>query len=110
LRNKLVSYFSLERPVFGGGGVQRELVLYTGVVLGTVGHWLFEGSIKSNFGLGSLVGGFVASIVIFPTIYYAAGLDKVPVNFVKWCVAFQNGFFWQTIIEQVQTAAVAMPK
>ncbi|MBV8356597.1 MAG: hypothetical protein JO189_01470 [Deltaproteobacteria bacterium] len=103
--NKLLSYFALERPVFGGAGIKRELVLYSGVVIGTVGHWLFQWSTSSRGGIGTLAAGIVASVVIFPTIYYAAGLDKIPANFVKWCVAFQNGFFWQTIIEQVQAAA-----
>ena len=44
--------------------------------------------------------GVIASIVNIPMIYHNAGLDKVEVNFVKWCVAFQNGYFWP-VLEQI---------
>jgi uncharacterized membrane protein YiaA len=78
------------------------MILFTGVLAGTVGQWVFAAVQSGNgFRLAALVLGLIASVVTFPTIYYNAGLDKVKVSFVKWCVAFQNGFFWPAIIEQV---------
>jgi hypothetical protein len=101
LLNAFVRYFSLERPVMGGAGVERQLVLFTGVVAGAVGQWLFTAFRTGNFAPAGLILGLIASIVTFPAIYYNSGLDKTKVTFVKWCVAFQNGFFWPSLLEQV---------
>jgi hypothetical protein len=105
LLNRLIHWFSLERPIFGGkgkaAGVDRQIVLFTGVLAGALGQWLFEGVRNRNFPLGGLLLGLIASLVTFPVIYYNAGLDKTKVTFVKWCLAFQSGFFWPSILEQV---------
>lgn len=95
-------YFALETPVAGrGSGLDRQLVLYTGVLAGSVGKWAFKMMETGTVNFSGLAMGAIASIVIFPTIYYSAGLDKIKVNFMKWCVAFQNGFFWPTLLEQI---------
>ena len=98
---KLISYFSLERPVFGGSGVERDAILFTGVVAGTLGRWLFNTLQTGNMAWPQLVLGVIASFVTFPTIYYTADLNGSKPNFVKWCVAFQNGYFWPALMEQV---------
>ena len=98
-------YFALERPVMGAAsGVQMQLILYTGVLAGSIGRWGFKLVEDGTATYGGLAMGAIASVVIFPTIYYSAGLDKLEVNFVKWCVAFQNGFFWPALLEQVGKA------
>lgn len=94
----------LERAVFGAAGVQSQVVLFTGVVAGAIGRWLFSLIEQGSFSLTGLGLGLIASIVTFPLIYHNAGLDKVDVNFVKWCVAFQNGYFWPVLLEQVGKA------
>jgi hypothetical protein len=99
--NKIIHWFSLERPVLGKDGVKSEIILFTGVVVGTVGQWLFTALGDGKFRWQGLVLGFIASIVTFPVIFYQAGLNKTKFSFVKWCVAFQNGFFWPTLLEQV---------
>jgi hypothetical protein len=96
-------YFALERPVLGATGIEMQLVLYTGVLAGSIGRWAFK-FVENDATYSSLAMGAIASVVIFPTIYYSAGLDKLEANFVKWCVAFQNGFFWPTLLEQVGKA------
>jgi len=101
LLNKIVHWFSLERPALGAAGVKREIILFTGVVAGTIGQWLFAALGNGKFVWQALVLGFIASIVTFPVIFYNAGLNKTKMTFVKWCVAFQNGFFWPTLLEQV---------
>jgi hypothetical protein len=85
----------------GASGVDRQVILFSGVVAGTLGQWGFSGLQDGNFSFLGLIPGLIASIVTFPFIYENAGLNKVKVNFVKWCVAFQNGFFWPVLLEQV---------
>ena len=48
-----------------------------------------------------LILGVIASFVTFPTIYYTADLSQSKPNLIKWCVAFQNGYFWPALMEQV---------
>ena len=97
--NAIRSYFLMERPVLGG--VDRQMVLLTGVIAGSIGQWLFAGLQENSFPAGRLVLGLIASIVTFPSIWQNAGLKQVKVNLVKWCVAFQSGFFWPALLEQV---------
>jgi hypothetical protein len=107
LLNKIRHYFLLERPVLGDSkGVKHEVILFTGVVVGTAGQWLFAALTSGKFVWQGLILGFIASIVTFPAIYYNAGLNKTDpkkpgLTFVRWCVAFQNGFFWPSLLEQV---------
>jgi hypothetical protein len=101
LLEQIVGYFSLERPRFGSAGVIREIFLFTGVVAGVVGQSIIVALSTGNFPWINLIPGLIASIVIYPAIYYNAGLNKSNMSFVKWCVAFQNGYFWPSLLEQV---------
>jgi hypothetical protein len=101
LLSAIRSYFSLERPVLGGSGVDRQVVLFTGVIAGSVGQWVFTGLQEHNFPATRLALGLIASIVTFPAIFQKAGLNQVKVSLVKWCVAFQSGFFWPALLDQV---------
>jgi hypothetical protein len=101
LANKIVRYFSLERAVLGGGGIKHEIGLFTGVLAGAIGQWVFSATQSGKFAWPGLVAGLIASIVTFPLIYDKAGLKESAFTFVKWCVAFQNGFFWPALIQQV---------
>lgn len=100
--NKIIHYFSLQRSQLGDNeGVKRELILFSGVLLGTVGHWIFNMLQNNQFAWPGLILGLIAGVVVFPTIYYQAELKRSKVTFVKWCVAFQNGFFWPALFELV---------
>lgn len=99
--NKVIYWFSLETAVYGSGIVKREIVLFSGVVLGTIGQWVFTVVNSGRLEWKSLLLGLIASIVTFPFIYYNAGLNKSKMSLVKWCVAFQNGFFWPALLQQV---------
>jgi hypothetical protein len=101
LLSQIAGYFSLARPVYGASGIKRELVLYTGVLAGVIGQWLIAALTNGSFVWVSLLLGFVASLVTYPAIYNNAGLNRSNVTFVKWCVAFQNGYFWPALFEQV---------
>lgn len=99
MRNRIIHWFSLERPI--QGGVAHDVVLFGAVVAGTVGHWLVESLSGGGFTWKPLIIGFVAAFVTFPAAYYYAGLNKGKLSVVKFCVAFQNGFFWPSLLEQV---------
>ena len=55
--------------------------------------------------LAALLVAAIASIVTFPQIYNQAGLNRGPLTFMKWTVAFQNGFFWSVIMGEISLAA-----
>lgn len=111
--SKIARWFSLERKpsdlMLGSekpAKADRQIVLFTGVLAGAAGQWLFaavsSGALRAGtYSFDGLVLGLIASVVTFPAIYHNAGLDRTKVTFVKWCVAFQNGFFWPTLLDQV---------
>jgi hypothetical protein len=101
LANKIVRWFSLERAVLGAAGVKHEVALFSGVLAGAIAQWVFAATQSGKFAWPGLVAGIIASIVTFPVIYYKAGLDQSAFTFVKWCVAFENGFFWPTLLQQI---------
>ena len=103
--NAIRSYFLLEKPVLGGGGVKSEGVLFIGVLAGSVGQWLFTALQQHSFPANRLVLGLIASIVTFPAIFQKGGMkEAAEVTLVQWCVAFQNGFFWPALLDQVSKA------
>jgi hypothetical protein len=108
--NPVANYFLLQKPVFGpsGGGVQRELALYTGVLAGVIAQWLSVALTSGDFSKVGLFTGVVASIVTFPAIWQNPGLKAQGMSFVKWCIAFQNGFFWPALFGQI-AAGFARP-
>jgi hypothetical protein len=99
LLEPVVRYFDIRRPVLGG--TASEFFLFSGVAAGTVGRWVLSVFDSGPVNWQALVAGLVASIVTFPTIYTNAGLKDADKTFVKWCVAFQNGYFWPVVLEQV---------
>jgi hypothetical protein len=101
LLDQVVGYFSLERPRFGAAGVIREIFLFTGVLAGVAGQLIITALPTGNFAWTNFIPGLIAAFVTYPAIYYNAGLNKSNVSFVKWCVAFQNGYFWPALLEQV---------
>jgi hypothetical protein len=97
-------YFALERPVMGAVGVVSEIFLFTGVIAGTVGRWVISHFEQASYNWKGLMVGLIAAVITFPTIYSNAGLNRSDKAFVKWCVAFQNGYFWPVLLEQVGKA------
>lgn len=94
---KIIDYFSLvsTEPLAGGTGTNRQVKLYIGVLLGALSKVIYD-LLASGEGVSfsSFLIAAIASVVVFPHIYKEAGLNKGPLTFSKWCLAFQNGFFW----------------
>lgn len=99
------NYFLLptEVPAFGGAGTtsKNQPFYFLGVLLGALAKVLYDHFASAKpFQWGQLLVAAIASIVTFPTIYKSAGLSrKGQITFAKWCIAFQYGFFWQSVIE-----------
>lgn len=107
----MLDYFSLwaDIPVAGARGIGkvRQIVLYVGVLAGIGGKLVYDHFASDQFiTIPSIILSIIISIVIFPKIYYDAGLNKGDLNFVKWCVAFQNGYFWTAIFDAVSQSFV----
>jgi hypothetical protein len=106
---KLKHYFSLETEVLAFGGpdgktTSNQPIFFIGVLLGAlakVAYDHFNG--KAPFAWGSLAIAAIGSLVTFPMIYKRAGLSKMGrLTFAKWCVAFQYGFFWQFVFQEIE--------
>ena len=99
LASAVLDYFSLwsEVPALGGPGRARtrQAVLFVGVLVGALSKVVYDAAQSSGpmewlaFAVAA-----VASVVVFPYVYYHAGLNRGQLTLAKWCLAFQNGFFW----------------
>lgn len=103
-------YFLLatHRLVAGGEGTepQRQPIYFIGVLLGAIAKVYYD-HFKSgvDFQWGQLGVAAIVSVVTFPTIYHTSGLDRAgSVTLTRWCIAFQYGFFWQSIIKMSDDA------
>lgn len=92
-------YFSLWTvvPAMGGSGTVkfRQVKLYVGVLFGALSKVVYDYLVgDGSIDYGAFLIAAIASIVVFPHIYYQSGLNKGHLTFAKWCLAFQSGFFW----------------
>jgi len=103
LLSVIANYFLMPRPVYGGGkGVFYEVILLLGVIAGCIAQWVLDSLNTGSFPWVRLLAGVIASIVIFPTVWQRAGLKNTDnLSLSKWCVAFQNGYFWPVLMTQV---------
>ena len=98
---RIGEYFALERPVQGASGVKNEIGLFTGVIAGSLCRWGLHYVQTGQPDYAGLLIGLIAGIVTFPEIYRRAGMKKSEGSLVKWCVAFQGGFFWPALFDTV---------
>ena len=102
----LVDYFSLQTyvPVLGKGGVviTKEVKLYLAVAAGVMATPIYDALINSTSVAWRLVlAGLIASVLIFPGVYAKGELNRGALTWAKWCIAFQNGFLWQSLVETI---------
>jgi len=116
----VLNYFDLgvlpPQPVLGKKKSNRlwiSLVMYCGVILGVLcENWL--GLIKTNqpfslatFGIERVLFAVIIATAVFPNVFpkvfgrESASQTAVPAQrrFLQFCVAFQNGFFWQALLK-----------
>ena len=79
-----------------------HLLMYLGVVLGVLGQAIFLSyADKKNQSAPSLIIGCIIAAVIFPKVSRETGIDPENPHPLHFFLAFQGGFFWQTIIGQI---------
>ena len=105
----LAGYFSLrtQMAVLGGAGAvfKKELKLYAGVAMGTMARPIYDALINSTpIGWPIVGAGLIASVIVFPAVYANGGMNRGSLTLAKWCVAFQNGFFWQALMETISSS------
>ncbi len=116
----VLKYFDLgilpSKPVLGKKGSSRlwlTLAMYLGVILGVLGeNWL--SLIKVNqplglatFGTDRVLFAVIIATAVFPSVFpkvfgkESASHTTVPIlrHFLQFCIAFQNGFFWQALLK-----------
>jgi hypothetical protein len=100
-------YFSLygPTPVLGGATGsenKRQVQLFAGVALGAVCKVVYDAfTAAGNLEWKMFVVALIASLVVFPQLYYSGGLNKKKLTFAHWTFAFQNGFFWSVALSQL---------
>ena len=92
-------------PVLGGATGsenKRQVQLFAGVALGAVCKVVYDAfNAAGNLEWRIFVVALIASLVVFPQLYYSGGLNKKKLTFAHWTFAFQNGFFWSVALSQL---------
>ena len=108
----MANYFRLEAKtavLSADGGTENEsqIRLYFGVLLGALCKVPYDYYISGiEISVPTIIVSVIASIVVFPQIYAQASLNRGPVTFMRWAVAFQNGFFWSVAIEAIRSQTI----
>ena len=109
--NNLLSYFDLglfpERPKFGKADATRKhqkiiwtLLLYLGVVSGVISSYIFNPTQQAEIRYPhttDFISALIMAAVIYPTVYKYAKFNVNAPNIMQVFVAFQHGFFWESI-------------
>lgn len=81
--------------------------IYAATILGVFCKYVFEILTKPEGILPTenieqrLIISLIIATVIFPAIYKNARFDSYNPNLLQLFISFQNGFFWQTIIGEI---------
>jgi hypothetical protein len=85
----------------GKKGVEnrRQGWLFAGVALGAVCKVLYDAfDTAAMLDWKPFLIALIASVVVFPQLYYTGGLSRRKLSFAHWALAFQNGFFWNVAL------------
>ena len=112
----ILNYFSLEtsqsEPTLGKSKKSKKILrntiaMYVGIFLGVLGKYVFtlyDPGNKFDLSLFDpfwLVIALIIAAVIFPQIYKGTKIEIQRFGPLQFFIAFQNGFFWQTILEVI---------
>lgn len=79
-----------------------HLLAYGSVALGVLGRGVFnERSEHPSEYLSKLAVALVIAAVIYPMTAHSAEINPENVHPLHFFVAFQNGFFWETILSEI---------
>lgn len=100
-------YFSLTGPYPAGGpggtGERSQAKLFSGVLLGALSKVVYDAltqatAVDWKHLTAQFVIAAIASVVVFPKLYYSGGLGEHKLSFAHWALAFENGFFWSVAL------------
>ncbi len=83
-------------------GVWLEVFLYLMMVAGMVSKYfydLFDPDKAGSFNVRKFMRPLLVSPMVFGVIYTATA-EQVVGSMLLWVFAFQNGFFWQTVLDR----------
>jgi len=96
---------SLKKVEKNRRNLRHTLFLYSTVAVGVLAQFI-AGNIleieKGTFGSLSFLKlflAFVVAAIIFPAVYRGASFDRCKEHPVQYFIAFQNGFFWQALLQ-----------
>lgn len=75
-----------------------NVALFAGMILGIAANYFWVHGVEGPVDLNRLWRPVLISPIIFMPVYVAA--TKQPRGLIPLLIAFQNGFFWQTIFER----------
>ena len=86
------------------------LLIYIVSALGALSKSFFDAAVSGNefsVSAGTVLFAFVVSAVVFPLVFQAAkkahgGMEEAPL--LVYFAAYQNGFFWQSLLTQIMVA------
>jgi hypothetical protein len=79
----------------------EDVVLFVAMMLGALGRELYSMLLnKASFNWISLAMAVIVSPIVFAAVHKSG--NDVPVDLIRLCLAFQNGFFWNSIFESIQ--------
>lgn len=87
--------------------LMHTLFLYLAVALGVFGQFIFAAFIQddksANASLGAIqvLLALIVGGVVFPTVYRSAGFNRRRPHPIQYFLAFQNGFFWQALLQTI---------
>jgi hypothetical protein len=113
LARRLSETFALygpTEPVLGtdAGRKRAQVYLFLGVLAGAASKIVYD-SLTEGATLDPIafLVAIIISLVIFPQLYYAGGLDRRKLSFAHWTLAFQNGFFCSIAFAELVARASA---
>jgi len=85
--------------------ISHMLVSYLFVTLGILAQFLFgayllgKAQAISELNFLQILLALIIGASVFPSVYRSAGFDRKKPHPIQYFIAFQNGFFWQGILQ-----------
>jgi hypothetical protein len=92
--------------------LRNTIVMYIGVFLGVLGRYIFANYLTGKrLDIGQLdpfwiIISLIVAAVVFPQVYKGTKFKIEAIDPLQFFIAFQNGFFWQSILEVIAKGLV----
>jgi len=81
----------------------ENFYLFLSMILGMISHYFFHEfeKVRFKFNFKKMIRPLFISPIIFSSIYYISNESR-EITLLLYLFSFQNGFFWQTILDKEQ--------